>query len=222
MPRTGNLQKLQQHAPLLAAAVLLCLFALYLARQVSDWLRLVDEPVAVDSATAQPPGAAPDLQRIAGLFGTPPNPEAPVGAAPETTYASDLGLTLHGSLVNRDPTRSSAIIQQQGMPPQLYMAGTELVPGVKLEAVYPDRIEVSRNGQVETLYFPTSASSSYVTPDLQNLPDPTTGLPPGSEPVPTESDAAMQQQMDALRQQMEEGANPSGNPPTDEQPMEDN
>lgn len=221
MPRTGNLQTLQQHAPLLTAAVLLCLFAVYLAWQTNAWLRLAGEPVAADAATVQPQTTPPDLDRMASLFGAPPAPVAAGANGP--TPETDLGLTLHGSLVNEDPARSTAIIERQGTPPQLFTSGTEIVPGVELTGVFPDHVEISRDGRTEILRFPDTGSASFVSTDVHDFPDPNTGLPPGSEPVMTDTEAdLMEQQMDALRQQMEAAMDPNGNPPPDDQPMEEN
>ncbi|WP_120996377.1 type II secretion system protein N [Stutzerimonas urumqiensis] len=213
MPRPGSLQNYQRHAPLVAATLLLCLFAVYLAWQVMQWMALMAAAETAGTDAVQATGAAPDLARLEQLFGPPPASQAG-GALP----ASDLNLTLHGSFVHADPARSSAIIEQSGKPPERYSPGDEITSGVRLERVLPDRVELSKDGRQQVLAFPTSRSSG-TSSNAGDYPDPSTGLPPGTAPVDPEA-ALMEQQMEALRQQMEGVMNEQAQP-TDA-PMEDN
>ena len=132
LPRPGSLQNYQRHAPLVAATLLLCLFAVYLAWQVMQWMALMAAAETAGTDAVQATGAAPDLARLEQLFGPPPASQAG-GALP----ASDLNLTLHGSFVHADPARSSAIIEQSGKPPERYSPGDEITSGVRLERVLP-------------------------------------------------------------------------------------
>lgn len=202
------LQRVRPLAPLIVSAVVVVLFGLYLAMQISDWLELVSEPTERPAGETQPAGVVPDLQRMSSLFGTPPS-------AAYTPEATNTDLTLLGSFVHADPSRSTAIVQLAGSPPRLYRVGEELQPGLSLESVHPDRVEIQRGGRIENLFFPTTRAVTAV-PD--NLPD-------YSEPA--EMDALdpqaemLQQQMEALRQQMEGSTNPPEDTPPDEQNMED-
>jgi general secretion pathway protein C len=146
---------LHRQAPLVLSVLLLMLLGASLAWQSVEWLQLLrNPPAAVEPRLAAPP-ATPTLAQLAALFG--PTPVAQ-GAPPATT----LRLTLHGSFVNANPLRSSAIIQRNGAKPQRFEIGSELESGVRLHAVYADRIEVERNGRLETLYFPQHGNPSNV------------------------------------------------------------
>lgn len=205
------LQNIHQRAPLIVSALIVLLFGLYLAGQIREWLQLTQAPATDTVEADQPAGVAPDLQRMERLFGTSTTSD-PVYAP--GTSSSDL--TLLGSFVHADPTRSTAIIQINGQPPQLYGVEQKLEQGVRLYSVHPDRVEISRGGRIESLYFPSTRTATAM-PDT---------LPDYSEPAATDQPdpqaEMLQQQMEALRQQME-GVNDSPEAlPSDEQPTEDN
>ncbi|HLD67221.1 MAG TPA: type II secretion system protein N, partial [Pseudomonas sp.] len=160
--------------------------------------------------------AMPAPEQLATLFG----PSRPTTASDAAPPATDLRLTLVGSFVHADPQRSSAIVQREGGKPQRYASGSELERGIRLHGVYRDRIELERNGRLETLLFPTrsqaQAGRSYSPPSesasaldqLDNL-----------DNLEEENAALLRERMDALRQQMEAGNPMPGAEPTDE-PME--
>jgi general secretion pathway protein C len=193
---------------MIASITIVVLFGLYLAGQISGWLQLAQAPPEPAADSGQPAGVAPDLQRMESLFGTP-------ASQSYTPGASSSDLTLLGSFVHADPARSTAIIQLSGQPPQLYRIDEQLESGMLLHSVHPDRIEIQRGGQIESLYFPSTRSVTAV-PD--NLPD-------YSEPAETDQldpqAEMLQQQMEALRQQMEGANSPPENMPSDEPPTED-
>lgn len=210
MASPAALQKVRHYAPLIVSAVFVVLFGLYLASQIMVWLRLSQTPAAAMSDHSQPAGAAPDLERMAGLFGSP--------ASTGQSYMpgeSSSDLTLLGSFVHADPARSTAIIQLSSQPPQLYRVDQELEPGVRLYSVHPDRVEIKRGGRIESLLFPTVRSP---TATLHSLPD-------YSEPAEVEEldpqAEMLQQQMEALRQQMEGAPSPPETMPSNVQPTED-
>lgn len=190
------LNRLNQQAPLLAGAVILVLFGVYLAAQINDWLRLVQEPPEFVGDTAAVTGVAPDLQQMTQLFGTPPLPQdqAQVSSLASTDF------TLLGSFVHAQPERSIAIIRRAGGTPELFRPGAELDSGISLQTVYADRVEISRNGSLETLYFPASRSAPLLPEDYPDYSGPTDA----QAEEPQDSDTALlQQQMEALRQQLE-------------------
>jgi general secretion pathway protein C len=204
------LQKLRQHAPLTVSVVIVVLFGLYLAGQISAWLQMTQSAPTTSTDSTEPAGVAPDLQRMESLFGTPAS-----SGQNYATVESSSNLTLLGSFVHADPAKSKAIIQLSGSPPQLYQIEQELETGLRLHSVHPDRVEVVRGGRIESLYFPSVRSASAV-PD--NLPD----YSESADMEYSDPQAEMlQQQMEALRQQMEGTTTPPDTMPSDEQPTED-
>ena len=195
------LHKANRHAPLIASAVVIVLFGVYLTGRINDWLQLERTQPAATAGNSQPAGVAPDIQRMANLFGTSPEH---VGTNP----TANSELTLHGSFVHADPQRSSAIIQRSTQPPQLYRVGEELEPGLSLHSVHPDRVEVLRNGRIETLRFPSTRSAAAMTDYSE-------------EAMPAEQPDPQTEQMDALRQHLEDMATPIENASADQPATED-
>ena len=70
--------------------------------------------------------------------------------APET----NLKLTLHGVFVDKDPEAGAAIIGKAGSKQDYYKVGNNVMDGVKLQAVFNDRVVLLRKGQSEVLKFP--------------------------------------------------------------------
>lgn len=199
------LHKANRHAPLIASAVILLLFGLYLAGRINDWLQLERTPPTAASSNSQPADIAPDIQRMESLFGAPPE-------RTNTSTFSGSELTLHGSFVHADPIRSTAIVQRAGQPPQLYRIGEELEPGLSLHSVYPDRVDVLRDGQIETLLFPSTRSASALT-------DYSEQAMPAEQPDPQVQ--MLQQQLDALHQQTGGNTAPTEDAPADQPATED-
>ncbi|MCQ4320366.1 type II secretion system protein N [Stutzerimonas stutzeri] len=211
MASPAALQKIRRFAPLILSAVIVVLFGLYLASQVMAWLRLTQTPPAAITDGSQPAGAAPDLERMAGLFGSP--------ASSGQSYRpgeSSSDLTLLGSFVHADPARSTAIIQLSGQPPQLYRVDQELESGVRLYSVHPDRVEVKRGGRIDSLFFPSVRSPTAVPDSLPDYDE------PAEMEAPDPQAEMLQQQMEALRQQMEGATSPPETMPSEEQTTEDN
>ena len=204
----ASVHTFQQHAPMILSAAIALIFALFLAKQVNEWLQLVREPELAVDQSSQPAGVAPDIHRIEALF----------GAAQAQSYASDStasDLTLLGSFVHADPSRSTAIIQISGATPQLYRVNEELESGTSLTAVHPDRVEIQRGGRIESVLFPSARSPSAQAEELQEYSEPAdmNQLDPQAE--------LLQQQMEALRLQMEGANSPPETTPSDESPLED-
>ncbi|HBO5019269.1 type II secretion system protein N [Pseudomonas aeruginosa] len=185
---------LQRYAPALLAVALIIAMSISLAWQAAGWLRLQRSPVAVAASPVSHESIRSDPTRLARLFGTSAqDPNAP-------PPATNLDLVLKGSFVQSDPKLSSAIIQRQGDKPHRYAVDGEISDGVKLHAVYRDRVELQRGGRLESLPFPHRsggllASADDITSEndsieqLQSLQD--------------ENAAALRERLDALRQQME-------------------
>jgi len=82
--------------------------------------------------------------------------------APETR----LKLTLHGVFVEDKPEQGAAIIGKAGSTQDYYKVGSNIMNGVKLQAVFNDRVALLRDGQAEVLKFPKTVKS---TPLQQGL-----------------------------------------------------
>lgn len=103
-----------------------------------------------------------DLERLEPLFG--PTATARTNGPPPAT---NLGITLLGSFVHVDPQRSSAIIQLSGGKPRRYGIGEEIQTGIRLHAVYRERVELERNGRLENLSFPSPGKGARNAPAVE-------------------------------------------------------
>ena len=183
MASSAIANRLQQRAPLLVSAVLVVVFGLYLATQVKAWLDLTQAPAAADHSPTAATGVTPDLQQMERLFGAPPQIQNDNQVASRPSMA----LTLHGSFVHAEPERSMSIIQRAGGVPEFFRPGAELDTGVSLQAVYADRVEILRNGNLETLYFPATQSAPLLPDDLATFnapPNTSTEAPQGQDDAP--------------------------------------
>lgn len=174
--------------------MLILLISLSFATQTIEWLKLNRTQATVQSSEASELATEPALDTVQTLFG--PARIAQDAAPPATS----LSLTLHGSFVHNDASRSSAIIQRAGSKPQRFAIGAEIDNGIRLHAVYRDRVEIARNGRLETLKFNKR--------HLNNG-----GSQPGYDSALNELSILQQQdeqqvreRMEALRQQMENAA----------------
>jgi general secretion pathway protein C len=154
-------QRHGRRLPVLAALV----FAVLLGRAAADlvWV-LVPQPEAArwqpppPARVAARPGAAADINAIAGaaLFGRYDAPASTDSllAAPDTP----LNLKLIGVLADDREPYSRALIAQSGEE-HAYAVG-DLVGGVVLQAIFPDRVILSRNGRLETLRLERDTASA--------------------------------------------------------------
>lgn len=86
--------------------------------------------------------------------------QAPVQAAPIEAKKTHLKLTLRGVFAANDPTKAMAIIANERGKEQVYRKGDTIFSGVKLYAVYPDKVILERSGNFESLSLPRNESSS--------------------------------------------------------------
>jgi len=183
----GGAALYQRHGrrlPAIAAAV----FAILIGRAAADlfWTLV---PVPESARWQAPPAAsaaprasdAPDINAVAsaGLFGryqAPASTEDSLLSAPETP----LNMTLIGLLADDRQQYSRALIAQ-GADEQSYAIGDDVARGVTLQAIFPDRVILSRNGRLETLRLerdkPGAAGEGPAAP-----PVPAEERPPGSPP----------------------------------------
>ena len=194
MPFLGAQRWLLPRAPTLLALLLVLLMSATLAWQSVALQRLLHSTPAASSAVPESRSHNTDVQNLLPLFGTAPLVSS--GIAPSTS----LRLTLLGSFVQADSPRSSAIIQLEGSPAKRYSVGQELSSGVSLHAVYRDRVELKRNGRLETLAFskrPTlqSTAAASPAPDSDNLAQ--------LQALSEEDTQQLQQRMQQLRERIQ-------------------
>ena len=204
-----SLQRLQAYAPKVLGIGLLVTMSVAIAWQSVELWRLARSPAGSPADAAVMIQAQTSPASVAQLFG----PQARTDST--SLPATNLQLTLLGSFVNSDVQHSSAVLQRQGEPAQRYTIGNEVSPGVRLEAVYADRVELLRNGRRESLAFPRNSSSTPYNPQ-----------PSGAEPVGDTleqlgqlqqgHEEELRQRMQALREQMEASGEQVPDTPTDQ------
>lgn len=145
--------------PALAAAVAALLLARLLAEFVVLWLPVPQSaawrpaPAALSGPSARPEATGPNADLIASahVFGE----YQAVGsvAADQMDKAPDtrLNLTLLGIFAADREGQSRALISTQEGDEKPYSINQDVVGGVKIQAIFPDRVILSRNGQLETL-----------------------------------------------------------------------
>ena len=120
------------------------IWALFPTPQSAHW-----RPAPVVSTAATENSAGPNLDVIIGakLFGLYQPQGSSLQAAPDTS----LSLTLLGIFAGPDKEHSRALIGQQDGTEKPYSINQDVVAGVSVQAIFPDRIILSRSGQLETL-----------------------------------------------------------------------
>ncbi|WP_380019598.1 type II secretion system protein N [Dokdonella ginsengisoli] len=118
------------------------------------WQLLPQGEAGLSGERAQPAGAVPvavAARSVASwhLFGQTPRRAGAAGEA-----ASTLSLILRGTVAQSDPQSGLAVVAGADGSERAFRVGEEVVPGVRLAAVHPDRIVLSRGGAEETLRLP--------------------------------------------------------------------
>lgn len=132
-----------------ACCALLAALALWLLLRLVMALWPHGDVAANVSAPANVPApAAPvSVSRFHFFGATPPRAGSGVPGAPSSTT----GLILRGTLAEGDAKAGVAVIDGAGDGERAFRVGDEVVGGVKLAAVYADRVVLSRGGAEETL-----------------------------------------------------------------------
>lgn len=155
------LRAYERHARSLPRAVELVLVLLLAYALAGLVWKLIPAPAGsawqAPRETPQPAGGAgsqgPNVDLIAGahLFGEVPAQADP--ALSELTEAPDtrLDLTLMGILAATADRGSRALIGASNGEEKPYAIGDDVVRGVRLQAIFPDRVILARGGQLETL-----------------------------------------------------------------------
>ncbi len=212
MRASDSVHWLQRRAPAFVGALLVLAMGASFAWQTREWLRLMDAPVQAPEQQGTPLATRPPLQNLEPLFGPAPKVQ-PSGPPPST----NLRLTLLGSFVHAGSGKSIAIIQYEGGKPRRFTAGDEITSGVKVHAVYRNRVEIERNGRLESLSFPEPRSR--FTP-VGGAPDePSATVIDELNGLQEDNAAELRERMEKLRQQMEDPEN-TVSEPSAEQPQE--
>ena len=140
--------RLQHAGPTLATTLFVLVLAWLLAELT--WSLIPRRSTALVS-TAAPTVAAHqvDAEQVAArhLFGAAQ--AGNTGTAPDTTLA----FTLHGIAAGKHVADSRALIEANG-DEEPYGVGAQLPGGVKIRAIYADRVILDRGGRLETLRLP--------------------------------------------------------------------
>lgn len=157
----------RKHGARLPPLVVL-LLALLLARQLALLLMLAlplpeaarwkPSPAYIDPAPPKPAASADSIAN-AHLFG-----EYQLATANAATLASapdtQLNFTLLGIFAGTRDSESRALIAKDGNDEAPYAIGDDVAPGVNLQAIFPDRVILSRNGRLETLRLDKDSASN--------------------------------------------------------------
>lgn len=146
---------LQSAGPNLVSVLLILLLAWLLAD--FTW-SLIPRKSSQSVTTATPATAVrPQLEaaQVADrhLFGTA-SVQGNASNAPDTT----LNLTLHGIVAGKRASDSRALIVANG-DEEPYAIGAQLPGGAVIRSIYPDRVLLERNGQLEALRLPRDDSN---------------------------------------------------------------
>lgn len=114
------------------------------------------------------PTAGPKLETIldARLFGLYQPSATPQDINQQAAPDTRLNLTLVGIFAGTQGQPSRAMIAPQGGEEKPFAIGDDVVKGVSLQAIFPDRVILSRSGQLETLRLDRdqpNSGSSFVT-----------------------------------------------------------
>ena len=152
-----------RHLPPLAALLLVAVLAQQAASLIWRLMPLpasatwTPAPGFADPANARAPPSA-DALASAHLFGEyqAQASTATLANAPDT----QLNFTLLGILAGTSEKDSLALIAKEGGDEAPYSIGDDVSPGVFLQAIFLDRVILSRNGQLETLRLDKDAPSN--------------------------------------------------------------
>mgnify|MGYP006342825303 CR=1 FL=1 len=120
---------------------LLALIAGSLAWQGLAWNHLLHSQVAAPASSSVPQAVEQNLHELLPLF-----------ADGQTDSAA------------------RALIQNEDAKAKRYRVGDQLAPGIHLQAVYADRVELLRNGRLETLPFKRAARQDNRPDELPEEP----------------------------------------------------
>ena len=118
------------------------------------------------------------------LFGALQTNKPQSGEAPVASHA----IRIVGVMTGSGHSPGFAVIQDEGKSNRAVIEGEEIVAGIKLERVLPQGVEISRNGQRETLALDSNTGGALpAVPTLtqpQQVPLAQPAMPPATNPQP--------------------------------------
>jgi general secretion pathway protein C len=139
--------------------VLVCLLTYILAeltwKIIPGPVSLPPPPPPVDrtSAVSSPAAKTWDIARW-HLFGVKERVVSTAPVRPEQIPETKLKLILRGIFASDDPFKGGAIIADPRREENFYSVGAQLPGNATLKEIYPDRVVLMRNNQLETLRLP--------------------------------------------------------------------
>jgi len=149
---------LLKEGPRIATLVLGVALFVQAALIVTDLAGGGARPAAVHTPVVQARPLDLDVITRAQLFGA---------AAPgpgEAIKGTQVPLVLTGVIAGNDAQNGLAIIGQSAQATKVYAVGDMLPGGVRLHAVYEDRVVLDNNGQLESLALPRNLSPALAPP----------------------------------------------------------
>ncbi len=170
--RLPNWRSAMDNPQPLARGVCIAIVVVLIGLEVWPSLSLrLEKPSSTSSRAAAPVDTA-NVEQItaAELFGRSANQNANL---PQTT----LPVTLRAVFAASNPQAASAVIETSDGRTQIIKVGAAVDTSTTLQTVHPNRVVLMRNGELETLYFPTPQDLPAATlASAQNpaLPEPAT------------------------------------------------
>jgi general secretion pathway protein C len=184
------MQQLLNRAPRLLASILVVAMAAATGWQLYQFWRSIQPPGPTASASrtlVEPVAESPVIELAAiDLFGVADS-NGDVAVDTENLPETNLRLVLRGvgasGLKESGRRLASALVEGPDRQTDYYVIGSELPGDAALKAVYPDRIVIERQGNLENLYFPeefetasfeaqdaepSSPGSGQINPSLQS------------------------------------------------------
>lgn len=199
--RPSLLRNVAENPQPLVFAVCMIVLAIFIGGELwSTTQALLSRPAATQTRN-QPGSAAQQYAEqisAAELFGRAPNQNN----LPETT----LQLTLRAVFAASDAKQASAVIETSDGHAQVIKVGANMNGAAVLQEVHGNRVVLSRNGVLETLFFPAPQESTEfaiaqntVPLNNENPTDATINTPPAGASPDEIKRAAILQRLEELR-----------------------
>ncbi len=156
-----KVSSLNRYAGLLIIAVLLIVLAL----ESNSLLSTLNYEPTITQAITPTSSSKPSNYQASSitnshLFG---RSAASQSINPANIPVTRMQLILRGAFTSSNPKQASAIIEGPDGQTRSYKTGSKIYGQASLRQVFNDRVVLSRNGQLETLYFPQPGTSSAGT-----------------------------------------------------------
>ncbi len=162
----SNTHKLDRLFRNIIAFLLISWLAVVLGKSLWTWLTPTAYEIQLPQVSVSSAIQKKSYAAISGdLFGI----SAIQVDAAKPLVKTKLKLLLKGVLPSDPQENSVAFISAQGRPDKMYRVGDSVASGVKLQAVYTDRVILKRGLQSEVLYFAKNTGSILVEGNLPKI-----------------------------------------------------